>query len=190
MMRKLPGFLALLVGLGLSGPAVGQAVVKIPAGSLRWSASRPLTAADFKGRPRPTEAHAALTSANINTGASCRDNIFNGTARASFDPATSWVRDPARMTPALLRHEQLHFDITEVYARRLRQQLAAMQVPCNKLGSAFDQVTKAAYAAWQQAEDAYDRDTSHGLQHEQQAKWEAQVRQQLTELAAFAEEEA
>jgi hypothetical protein len=189
-MMKLPGFFALLIGVLLSGSAAGQAAVKIPAGSLRWSASRPLTVNDFKGRPRSAEGHAALTSANINTGASCRDNMFNGTARASFDPATSWVRDPARMTPALLRHEQLHFDITEVYARRLRQQLAAMKVPCNQLGSAFDQVTKAAYAAWQQAEDAYDRDTSHGLQREQQAKWETQVHQQLAELAAFAEEEA
>ncbi len=189
-MMKLPGFFALLVGVLLSGSAAGQAAVKIPAGSLRWSASRPLTVSDFKGRPRPTEAHAALTSANINTGASCRDNVFNGTARASFDPATSWVRDPARLTPALLRHEQLHFDITEVYARRLRQQLAALKVPCDKLGTTFDQVTKAAYTAWQQAEEAYDLDTSHGLRQEQQAKWEAQVHEQLAELAAFAEKEA
>ena len=189
MTKKLLGGLALLASLIYSPTAAAQAV-KIPAGSLRWSASRPLTAADFKGRARAGEPHAALTSANINTGATCRDNLFSGTARASFDPATSWVRDPAHMTPALLRHEQLHFDIAEVYARRLRQQLASLKVPCDKLGSTFDQVTKAAYLAWQQAEEAYDRDTNHGLQHEQQARWEAQVRQQLADLAAFAETDA
>jgi hypothetical protein len=172
-----------------AGPAAAQQV-KLPPGAIRWSASRPLTVADFKGRPKPNQGHAALTSANINTGAACRSNIFAGTAQASFDPATSWVREPATMTPALLRHEQLHFDIAEVYARRLRQQLGAMRTPCDQLGSTFDRISQKAYADWQQAEDAYDHDTNHGLLHERQAQWEAQVRKQLLDLAAFAEKDA
>ncbi|MBO2031806.1 DUF922 domain-containing protein [Siccationidurans ginsengisoli] len=172
-----------------AGPVAAQQV-KLPPGSIRWSATRPLTVADFKGRPRPNQGHAALTSANINTGATCRGNIFAGTAQASFDPASSWVREPRTITPALLRHEQLHFDIAEVYARRLRQQLAAMHTTCDRLGTTFDRISQAAYAAWQEAEDAYDRDTNHGLQHERQAQWEVQVRQQLQELAAFAEKDA
>ena len=172
-----------------AGPVAAQQV-KLPPGAIRWSASRPLTVADFKGRPKSAEGHAALTSANINTGATCRSNVFAGTAQASFDPATSWVREPGTMTPALLRHEQLHFDIAEVYARRLRQQLAAVHTTCDRLGTTFDRISQATYAAWQQAEDTYDRDSNHGLQHERQAQWEAQVRQQLQELAAFAEKEA
>lgn len=171
------------------GPAVAQQV-PLPPGAIRWSASRPLTVADFKGRPKPSQGHAALTSANINTGATCRNNVFAGTAQASFDPASSWVREPGSMTPALLRHEQLHFDIAEVYARRLRQQLAAMHVPCTQLGTTFDRISQAAYTAWQQAEDTYDRDTNHGLLRERQAQWEAQVHRQLQELAAFAEKDA
>jgi hypothetical protein len=172
-----------------AGPAAAQQV-KLPPGAIRWSASRQLTVTDFKGRPKPNQGHAALTSANINTGATCRGNVFAGTAQASFDPASSWVREPGTMTPALLRHEQLHFDIAEVYARRLRQQLGAMHTTCSELGTTFDRISQAAYAAWQQAEDSYDRDTNHGLQHERQAQWEAQVRQQLQELAAFAEKDA
>ena len=180
-------FFALL--LLTAGPAAAQQV-KLPPGAIRWSASRPLTVADFKGRPKPSQGHAALTSANINTGAICRGNVFSGTAQASFDPATSWVREPATITPALLRHEQLHFDIAEVYARRLRQQLGAIQVSCSQLGSTFDRISQAAYTAWQQAEDTYDRDTNHGLLRERQAQWEAKVRQELQELAAFAEKDA
>jgi hypothetical protein len=172
-----------------AGPAAAQQV-KLPAGAIRWSASRPLTVADFKGRPKPNQGHAALTSANINTGAICRSNVFAGTAQASFDPASSWVREPSTITPALLRHEQLHFDIAEVYARRLRQQLASVHTTCSQLGTTFDRISQAAYTAWQQAEDTYDRDTNHGLQHERQAQWEAQVHQQLQELAAFAEKDA
>jgi hypothetical protein len=180
----------LALSLLLSFSAAAQATVKLPPGSIRWSPNRPLTVADFKGRPRPDEGHAALTSANINSGASCRNNVFMGTARASFDPATSWVRDAAHMTPALLHHEQLHFDIAEVYARRLRQQLLALHVACDQMGPTFNQLSQAGYAAWQQAEDAYDRETNHGLIKERQTAWEAQVRQQLADLAAFAEPEA
>ena len=178
----------LALGLLAARPAAAQATVKLPAGFIRWSARR-LTVADFKGRPRPAQTHAALTSANINTGAICRGDVFVGTAQASFNPATSWVRDPATMTPALLRHEQLHFDIAEVYARRLRQQLASLHLACSQLGDRFDRVSQAAYAAWEKAEDDYDRDTRHGLDHARQAQWEAQVQQQLLELAAFAEQD-
>ena len=180
----------LALSLLLSLPAAAQALPKLPPGSLRWSASRPLTVADFQGRPRPNEAHAALTSTNINSGASCRNNIFMGTARASFDPATSWVREAATLTPALLRHEQLHFDLTEVYARRLRQQLLALRVPCDAMGPEFNRLSQAGYAAWEQAEDAYDRDTNHGLNKPRQAAWDAQIEQQLADLAAFAEPES
>nr|GFD16070.1 hypothetical protein [Tanacetum cinerariifolium] len=93
-------------------------------------------------------------------------------------------------TAKLLRHEQLHFDITEVYARRLRQKLAGVRIPCAELGPTFERLSKGVYADWEKAEDQYDRDTNHGLKPAQQTQWEAQVQQQLQELAAFADKEA
>ena len=49
-----------------------------PGGTLHWSASRPLVLADFKGRPRPGEAHAALTSATIVAQVACKGGQFTG----------------------------------------------------------------------------------------------------------------
>ena len=120
----------------------------------------------------------------------CQHNQFTGHVQAAFDPTRSWVRDPATITPKLLHHEQLHFDIAEVYARRLRQKLADVRIPCAQLGSAFERLSQGVYAEWEKAEDQYDRDTNHGLKPEQQAQWDAQVQQQLRELAAFADKEA
>lgn len=159
-------------------------------GTLHWSASRPLVLADFKARPRPGEAHAALTSATMVAKVACRSNQFSGSVQAAFDPTRSWVRDPAALTPKLLRHEQLHFDITEMYARRLRQKLTSVRIPCAQLGPAFERLSQGIYADWEKAESQYDSDTNHGLRPAQQAQWEAQVQQQLTELAAFADKEA
>jgi hypothetical protein len=158
-------------------------------GTLHWSAKRPLVLADFQGRPRPNEAHAALTSATVVAQVACKSNKFTGSVQAAFDPTRSWVRDPATVTAKLLKHEQLHFDIAEVYARRLRQKLTGTQIPCAQLGPVFERLSNGVYADWEKAEDQYDRDTNHGLIPAQQQAWEAQVQKQLVELAAFAEEE-
>jgi hypothetical protein len=180
---------ALLVLAGLFTTAA-HTQANTAGGALHWSASRPLVLADFKGRPRPGETHAALTSATIVAEVACKGGQFTGHVQAAFDPAVSWWREPATATPKLLRHEQLHFDITEVYARRLRQKLAAVRVPCAQLGSAFERLAQGVYADWEKAEQQYDRDTNHGLKPEPQAQWEAQVQQQLAELAAWADKEA
>jgi hypothetical protein len=153
-----------------------------------WSASRPLTMADFQGRPAPTDRLAALTSADIKAGAACRDFVFSGSVQATFDPAMSWFRDATKATPALLRHEQLHFDITEVHARRLRQKLVLFgaKADCAKLQPAFNNLTRAVYAEWEREESRYDQETNHGLNTAKQGYWERQVQIKLEQLKAFA----
>ncbi len=183
-------FVGALLALACFFSPAAHAQAGTAGGTLHWSASRPLTLADFKSRPRPSEAHAALTSATIVAQVACKGGQFTGHVQAAFDPTASWWREPGTATPRLLRHEQLHFDITEVYARRLRQKLAAVRVPCAQLGSAFETLAQGVYAEWEKAEQQYDRDTNHGLKPEPQARWEAQVQQQLRELAEWADEAA
>jgi len=164
-------------------PAKPAAVMPIP-----WSASRPLTVADFMARPKPYEQLAALTSTDIKAGASCTNFVFTGTVQATFDPNSSWFRDPKNFTPTLLRHEQMHFDITEVYARIMRQKLVVFQarVDCTKLQPAFNNLTKGVYAEWDREQNRYDQETNHGLNTVRQAYWEKQTQLKLAQLEAFA----
>ena len=166
--------------------ALGQQPALAP---IPWSAARPLTPADFRGRPRPGEPLAALTAADIKANASCTDFVFKGTVLATFDPGKSWVRDATTISAALLRHEQLHFDITEVYARRLRQKLLVFQARanCAKLQPAFDNLTQPVYQEWDREEARYDSETSHGLNTVRQAYWEKQTQLKLEQLKAFAQ---
>jgi hypothetical protein len=183
----------LLVAALLQGPAPkqGPAASTKPAAAapIPWSANRPLTTADFQAGPRPNDRLAAMTSTDIKAGAACRDFVFTGTVEATFDPATSWFRDPKTSSPALLRHEQTHFDITEVYARIMRQKLTVFQakVDCNKLQPAFNNFTKAIYAEWDREQNRYDQETNHGLNAARQAYWEKQTQLRLTQLEAFAQ---
>ena len=167
-------------------PARPHAVAPKPAG-IAWAANRPLTWVDFQGRAKFGEPEAALTSADLLSGAQCRDFVFSATVTPMFDPATSWVRDAKAASPTLLRHEQLHFDLTEVYARRLRQKLKTANLDCQKLQPVFNRLTKAVYDQWSDEENRYDLDTNHGLNAAKQARWDQQIQQQLANLAAFAQ---
>ena len=160
-----------------------------PAAPIVWSASRPLTMADYLARPGVGDRLASSTSSNINANAACRDFVFTGTAQATFDPNTSWFRDAKNASAALMRHEQLHFDITEVYARIMRQKLVAFsaKVNCNKLQPAFNNLTKGVYAEWDREENRYDQESNHGLNAARQEFWEKQTQQKLEALKAFAQ---
>ena len=184
----------LLAAALLQGPATKpRAATATPAPAksapIVWSAVRPLTMADFQSRPNPSERLAALTSTNIKAGAACRDFVFSGTVEATFEPSASWVRSPATMPATLLRHEQMHFDLTEVHARRLRQKLVAFQARanCEKLQPAFDNVTKPLYVEWDRDQNRYDQETNHGLNAVRQAEWERQTQLRLEQLRAFAQ---
>ena len=186
----------LLAAALLQGPATKpRAATATPAPApaksapIVWSAARPLAVADFQSRPNPSERLAALTSTNIKAGAACRDFVFSGTVEATFEPSASWVRSPATMPAALLRHEQMHFDLTEVHARRLRQKLVAFQARanCEKLQPAFDNVTKPLYVEWDRDQNRYDQETNHGLNVVRQVEWEKQTQIRLEQLKAFAQ---
>ena len=165
--------------------APGKPPVAAP---IPWSAARRLVIADFQGRPNQLYPQPALTASDIKAGAACRDFVFTSTVQATFDPNNSWFRQPLKVSAALLQHEQTHFDLTEVYARLLRQKLVVFQakVDCNKLQPGFNNLTKTVYAAWAKEQNRYDAETAHGLNAARQAFWEKEVQVRLTQLDAFA----
>ncbi|GGG48310.1 DUF922 domain-containing protein [Hymenobacter glacieicola] len=182
-----PLSLPLLLGLFTAeqGPAAAAPAAKPAPAKIEWRADRLLTWDDFKSRPT-TDRLAALTSSTIDAKVGCVDYVFSAQVQAVFVPTESWVRDPKRATPALLRHEQVHFDLTEVHARLLRQKLSLVKFDCEKLQPAFSNITKMAFLTWQREEARYDQETNHGLNLPRQQAWEQQVQQKLQQLQAFA----
>ncbi|AHJ98484.1 DUF922 domain-containing protein [Hymenobacter swuensis] len=177
---------AWLLGLltSFTGAPAQTAPPAAPA-KIEWSANRPLTWTDFKARPTSDQL-AALTSSTIDAKVGCVDYQFSAQVRAVFTPSESWVRNLAQASPALLRHEQLHFDLTEIHARLLRQKLSLVKLDCEKLQPAFGNLTKMAFLTWQRDEARYDQETNHGLNAPRQQAWDQQIQQRLTQLEAFA----
>ncbi|GAA4034155.1 hypothetical protein GCM10022409_18110 [Hymenobacter glaciei] len=187
--------LLLLAGL-LQVPAPGPArqaptakPALAPAPMITWSAERRLTLADFQARAPMGSPLSASTSSNIKADAACKDYVFSSTVVSTFDPNTSWFRNPKMASENLLRHEQLHFDITEVYTRIMRQrlQLFAAKANCEKLQPGFNNTTKLVYADWDREQNRYDQETNHGLNAVRQAAWEKQTAAKLDMLKPFAQ---
>jgi hypothetical protein len=156
-----------------------------------WTARRPLTWADFKGQP-PADAGvvAARTNYTIIDGMHCVGRKFEYRVVAAFRTKDSWVRPAVLRTPAdsarALRHEQTHFDLSEVHARRLRRYFAELMAPCDvpsgDLSSAANRMERDEKAA----QSRYDQETDNGRNATQQARWDKEADSQLIALAKFA----
>ncbi|MCB2409019.1 DUF922 domain-containing protein [Hymenobacter lucidus] len=178
--------LLLLLPTSSTLPETRAADTKPPGEKIPWSATRRLTWADFKSKPQPIEQMAALTAATIDAQIGCKDYVFEADVKAVFIPSESWVRDPAKASPALLRHEQLHFDLTELHARMMRQKLSILKFDCEHLQPAFQNLSNATFSAWKRETARYDQETNHSLNAAKQLYWETQVQQRLALLEKFA----
>ena len=96
-------------------------------------------------------------------------------------PAVSWV-DRGRQNSAILNHEQGHFDLNEVYRRRLQAALT----PLTAGGGTADAAKQALQALIDTASEeilsqvtniqaSYDQETRHGTDLQAQTAWNANI---------------
>ncbi len=162
---------------------------------VEWRADRPLSWSDFRGPP-PADARQQRQGAMIymllgyRLEASAEFDPGRGqwVARPTrvevtnaMDPTLSWVL-PDQRTPAVLNHEQRHFDLQEVYRRRLEQRLWGLWAVGPSADQAQRQLLAQAAAVFEQiqqenaqAQQRYDRETDHGRLTEQQALWDQRI---------------
>lgn len=152
---------------------------------LLWATGRKLTPTDFKGRPDLSSGMKAVTHSGIVYTWECDRDEFKFEVLARFDREKSWFA--AAGDARLLKHEQLHFDITEVYARRMRKLFTEWPDPCSQTRK-IDDAADAVYDEWSRTQELYDEETRHSLNREKQAEWEARISRELEELAQYAVE--
>lgn len=126
----------------------------------------------------------ALTESGITFEWSCDWRGFRVEAYAIFVPGGSWVKEP---TNALLLHEQAHFDITEIHARKMRKLFAEMPDPCRLGRTGIDNAAKAIIATNYEVQNEYDRATAHGEDTKVQQEWLSRIAKELQELEPWAE---
>jgi len=162
-----------------------------PDNAMTWSHSRSLVWSDFKGTPPQDGAESARTGHGLYYAWACRGGNFEFRVRAAFFPYRSWVKpvvlqDP-RENPRILRHEQAHFDISEVYARHMRREFAALRSPCAMKDPQLNALARRMIDEEKAMQRRYDDETNHSLVIARQNAWEADIARQLTALARWAQ---
>ncbi len=151
-----------------------------PSDRIRWEPSRKLTFSDFKGDVPSVTPWAATTSSEIYFYyESVNNKLTKVVVYASFNQEKSWMK---KHLPVVLAHEQLHFDITEVFARKFyREVLKKNSADKKELNNLFQKVN----SDCQQTQHDYDDETDHGVIEEAQAKWREKVAEMLKEEVPY-----
>lgn len=159
-------------------------------GNLPWDSTIPLGWSQFRGPPQHEYATAAQTSSAVTYQIGCLGAETRFVVVATFSTTESWVRpdipSDSIASPQVLRHEQLHFDLSEVLARELRLALATTPGLCPANLVRARQLFDSLSAASRTLQARYDEETGHGTLVTSQAIWSRRIRALLDALAAYA----
>lgn len=181
MRVKLFGIVAMIVAWGLFASVDSDSDI------IYWEGIDKLSWTDFEAAPRmDIEEIYALTSSGIIDYKGCEEGIIKYKFRAYFEKDESWVKKEA-YTDYHLAHEQLHFDITELYTRKLRKLLAELEFKCGQEKD-FERFVAATLENWYNEQRNYDIMTRHSMNKEQQREWQYRIKMELSLLDNYAEQ--
>lgn len=155
---------------------------------MSWSESYKLSWADFEGKPNYQVNAVAITASGISFGFSVKETnskivSFTTEVFCHFYPEQSWYK-PAVADAHVLGHEQLHFNITELYARKFRQRISKLKVS-NTIKTELRQLNKTINKELADMQDKYDAETNYSRNFENQSKWESYISEELKKLSKY-----
>src|SRR5689334_11322952 len=178
--------------LGLTSHFKSQERISFPADSICWNTGTKLKWRDFKGRPDSIYGNAldeatAATQAIV-TAVAYEDQEFpHFRVSCYFVRSRSWSRDTSDVR--LLNHEQLHFDIAELCARRIRQGIQDLNLKKVKMPSAYQRIITDALRDLEVTNNKYDNETFFGAIDFRQEIWNKKVSSELELLKQFSVDE-
>ena len=151
-----------------------------------WTGVRRLTWEDFLCEPKRNTDAVALTSTALGISYKMSNNQVDYEITCSFSKIKSWG---LLRTPYILAHEQGHFDITEIFARKLHKELLDYNLNFNRrsyrqdVNVIYNRVVKQKEAF----QEAYDSQTDHSRNKKLQQQWLETIDGILLETAPYAE---
>jgi len=105
---------------------------------------------------------------------------------ARFHPEESWTRYPNLKKPEeALEHEKKHFELTEVYARKLRKLVSNSRYTSTRFKEEINKQFTDLVTQHRAEQVRYDHETNHSIDSHQQAKWNARIDEQLESLGTY-----
>lgn len=146
--------------------------------TIAWNAKNRLSWNDFRGEAPVNSRAAAVTASGITyrfSTSSTKDDIeFDFKVDTYFYPNKSWYR-PELCDQVILSHEQLHFDISERYARKMRQRLTEETFTRSNVKAKVKSIYKQINEELAEFQNQYDAETNFSRDREQQLVWNEKI---------------
>lgn len=154
---------------------------------IEWSPQTKLNWSDFKSRKNPSKGFAVAASTcgfgydGIITGEEIKLNVY-----VRFYCNESWYHKNYRI-PEVLNHEQLHFDICELYGRIFYKNILLLRRNGKLTERNLNNLLNEVRDEYDAMQDHYDGETSHSTDREKQKEWNRKIETALERYKAYAD---
>jgi hypothetical protein len=149
-----------------------------------WAFNRRLSWEDFLCEPQKNSDAVASTSTSLGIAYQVENGQLTYSISCNFSKNKSWG---LLKTNYILAHEQGHFDITEICARKLFRALQEYQFNHKTYRDDINDIYQRIVAEKESMQATYDGETDHSRNRKVQYEWLQKIDQMLDETAPWAE---
>lgn len=149
---------------------------------LPWANERRLNWDDFLCEPKRNTDAVALTSTALGITYKVTNGNLDYQILCSFSKKKSWG---LLKTDYILAHEQGHFDITEIYARKLHKELSEYIVNRRTFRQDINEIYNRVVKEKEAFQEAYDGETDHSRNKNLQKNWLVRIDEILVETEPY-----
>lgn len=142
----------------------------------------------YPNLPQEKKISQAKSNLNISSRWKVKNLRLNTAILAEFHKSKSFLK--GKETEDLLKHEQVHFDITEYNSRLFRKELATYKFKSfKKIRNEMSALNKKYFLLSRKMQKLYDLETNHSLNKEQQKIWNLIIEKLLEKTSNFSNSE-
>ena len=153
-------------------------------GFINWSEDKRLKWEDFKAAPQKIGDVAALTATHLGFSYNVVNGKISYKIECRFETNRSWGMVKNNW---ILNHEQGHFDIAEIYSRKLFKAISAYQFSKTTFQKDLDTIYKKLVDEKDQYQQLYDLETNYSRNKSEQEEWLIKIKNDLTALNSWAD---
>lgn len=148
-----------------------------------WDNEQRLDWEDFKCEPKKGTDAVASTSTTLGIAYQLVDGVLTYDITCNFSKMKSWG---LMKTDYILAHEQGHFDITEIYARKLNEALQNYQFNKKTFKKDINQIYQMIVKEKETFQKSYDEETDHSRNRKLQFDWLDKIEKELAGTDVYA----
>ena len=148
-----------------------------------WLPERRLAWEDFYAEPKRNSEAVASTSTSLGISYQLEDGVLVYQVTCNFSKQKSWG---LLKTDYILAHEQGHFDITEIAARRLHGALIQYEFKADSYKQDINALYRIIVKDKENMQAEYDHITDHSRNRRLQREWQEKIKMMLEETKEWA----